>query len=330
MEAVTVRRKGEMVKGRASSICPLASLVCLVAAMVSTACGAESGTAAGGRAVLALDDARAYMVELVNRDRAAIGLKPVALDPVATAAAQKHAEEMAAYAYMAHWNLEGKLPDQRYTEAGGTGAVSENAYLSYRHDRDEGHIPLEAAPAAIFSRQELEEIEAAYFNEQPPYDTHRRNIADPRHTHVGIGLARAQTPGSSRSLANAQEFVNRYTEMDPLPADAHVGDKITVSGRLAAGATFFAIELCRLESPHAMTRDELRKTGHYPVPKGFQVYRDDTQDSPVPVRVTGDGHFSVIVTLSDENRPGVYYVVVKVLTADGRSFAASRRTIVVK
>src|SRR5262249_28142425 len=84
---------------------------------------------------LTLEEARQFMLVLINRDREAKGLKPVKLDPVASEAGRKHAEEMAVYQFMAHHNQEGKLPDQRYTEAGGIHYVRENVYLKQRYGR---------------------------------------------------------------------------------------------------------------------------------------------------------------------------------------------------
>src|SRR5579862_2522960 len=69
--------------------------------------------------LLTKEQARTYLLELINRDRATKGLDAVLLDPISQTAAQHHAEEMAVHGYMAHWDLAGKLPDQRYTEAGG-------------------------------------------------------------------------------------------------------------------------------------------------------------------------------------------------------------------
>src|SRR5262245_30914938 len=91
---------------------------CALALVITLATGAL----AGGRQEeprLSLEEARRFMLVLINRDRAAKGRPPVKLDPVASAAGQKHAEEMAVFHYMAHRNQEGKLPDHRYTESGG-------------------------------------------------------------------------------------------------------------------------------------------------------------------------------------------------------------------
>src|SRR5689334_15351400 len=101
----------------------------LIALLFLTA-ASSGGAIQDGR--LTLDEARQYMLELVNRDRAALGLKPVRLDPLAAAAGQKHADEMAVNRYMAHWDLAGKLPDQRYTELGGIHHVQENVFLEMR------------------------------------------------------------------------------------------------------------------------------------------------------------------------------------------------------
>src|SRR5436853_6589737 len=59
--------------------------------------------------LLTLVEARAYMLDLINHDRATKGLSPVVLDPVATEAAQRHAEEMVRYRFLAHYNRAGKL-----------------------------------------------------------------------------------------------------------------------------------------------------------------------------------------------------------------------------
>src|SRR5436309_1381667 len=77
-----------------------------MAACALIMCAVVRATAQRDDDALTLDQARQYMLELINRDRAAKRLVPVMLDPVATSAGQKHAEEMAAYKYLAHWNLE--------------------------------------------------------------------------------------------------------------------------------------------------------------------------------------------------------------------------------
>src|SRR6478736_6428550 len=63
-----------------------------------------------------VEQARPYALELVNRDRAQHGLKPVVMDDAANRAGQRHAEEMAKVGYTAHWGSDGSVPEQRYSE----------------------------------------------------------------------------------------------------------------------------------------------------------------------------------------------------------------------
>src|SRR2546421_282216 len=71
---------------------------------------------------------RGYMLALTDADRRSMGLAPVMLDEgPAQLAAQQHAEEMAANGYLGHWGLDGSVPEQRMTRAGGEDLVLENA-----------------------------------------------------------------------------------------------------------------------------------------------------------------------------------------------------------
>ncbi len=278
---------------------------------------------------LTLTEARSFLVELINRDRAALGLKPVILDSIATTAGQKHAEEMATQRFLSHRNREGKLPDQRYSEAGGSDAVQENVFLDYRWIVHEPEDALELEGALQFTRHEIEDLEAAYFNQRPPYNSHRTNIVDPAHTHVGIGLAKARRENAT-AFANAMEFVNRWIEISPIPREARVGDVVTVSGKLPRDCTLRSITVAREDAPQVMSVEELKKTRQYKVPPAIVTYRRESFDSPRPIAVSTDGSFKVEVTLSDERRPGVYYISVIISDPDDRAVVASRRTIVAR
>lgn len=289
--------------------------------------GGRYETAPNKEERLSLAEARLYMVDVINRDRAVRGLKPVVLDTIATDAGQRHAEEMARARYLAHWNREGKLPDQRYTEAGGAGCVAENIYLYDQSVKGaDAANELNLEPNPTFTRQEIEEIEAAYFNQYPGHDGHRRNVLNPHHTRVGIGLAR--TGGeSARCLANAQEFVTDGVEVDRIPDHARPGDTIVISGRIRAGS-IHSVEIGRLPLPAEMNRLQLLATRAYSSPSAFRTLFADDPDSHF--KVTPDGRFECPIVLSDEKKPGVYYVRVLTTRDEGRAFAASQRTIIVK
>src|SRR5262245_32763408 len=68
---------------------------------------------------LGLEEAREYVLSLVNHDRAQAGLKPVERNETAERAAQVHVDDMASVGYTAHWGSDGSVPEERYTLVGG-------------------------------------------------------------------------------------------------------------------------------------------------------------------------------------------------------------------
>ncbi len=279
---------------------------------------------------LTLAEARKYLLGLINEDRAALHLRPVELDPLASEVGQAQAEEMATHHFLAHKDLQGRLPDERYTEHGGRDHVKENVYLysTYVGERPAGSYTLEADQR--FTRRELADLEAAYFNQHPPNDGHRKNIADWPHTHVGIGLAHAHLGVFSGTLANAEEFVDRYLDVDAMPSHVRMGERVAVTGRIPDGLAFRAIEVGREPLPHAASPAELNSTAHYPVPAPFARYLEQGLGTSPEVELRPDGRFRVELPLSQDGQPGVYYVIVKVADRDGRAIVASQRTVVVE
>ncbi|MBA3583136.1 MAG: hypothetical protein H0W36_01155 [Gemmatimonadetes bacterium] len=64
--------------------------------------------------------ARLDLLEAINADRAAAARPPVALDSLATLAAQTHARAMADGGFFSHYGQAGEAPYERLAEAGGT------------------------------------------------------------------------------------------------------------------------------------------------------------------------------------------------------------------
>src|SRR5208283_3228163 len=110
---------------------------------------------------LSRDQARQYMLDLINRDRKSVGSPPVVLDEVANTAGQLHSDEMAEFGSLAHWTMDGRKPDQRYTECGGKDNVAENV--------DGTNTPnppkLTLCKNQGFSKKDLEEVDGQFFNE---------------------------------------------------------------------------------------------------------------------------------------------------------------------
>jgi len=267
-----------------------------------------------------LEEARAYVLALVNRDRADAGLEPVERDEVAERSGQRHAEDMSQRGFTAHWGSDGSVPEQRYSEAGGDQMVQENAACFF--DGTERELD----PDPLFSPDELEKIELAFIGEVPPNDGHKRNILKPDHTHVGIGLAK---PKGIPQLCMAQEFVDRYGDYDPLPKEARVGEVITVAGEVHEPLSFGGVGIVRLDLPKPIAPAQLNETSTYPIPQPDVVYFPKGFETPKEVEF--DGHRFRIELPLDKGK-GLYEISVWAKFPDSGDslLSSSIRTILVK
>ncbi len=277
-------------------------------------------------ATLTMEQAKKYMVELINRDRASIGLGPVALDPgAASRAGQRHADDMAAHGYTGHFGTDGSVPEQRYTEAGGVDMVLENASCFV----DERGRALDAAPR--IDAKAVEEVERLFFGEKPPNDGHRRNILTPRHDKVGIGMAQPRATATEvPSPCVAQEFVDACGTYSPAPRQMRLGAALHVEGAISAPATFAGVGLARLDAPSPIDVAELNRRHSYAIPAPYQSYWPAGYETPIVVQTAGS-RFAVDVPVSDGGKRGMYELSIwaKVPTAP-ELVMVSLRTILVR
>lgn len=297
----------------------------------------EQTLSSAQREMLDTAAARKYMVGLINKDRASVGAPPVELDETATKAGQSHTDEMAINGYLSHWSMDGKKPDQRYTDAGGRDADAENVYASSEGDAAESgpirQIPLHASQ--VFKKYQLDEMESRFFNEKPPYDGHRKNIINPTHTAVGVGLSFASSFGMGSRFACTQEFVDHYGDYSEMPSTLDLGGKFTLTGKLRKGVHLHAIELRVEDVPKPLTVAELNKTRSYGgAEKVAKTLLTDPQQTDDPVKITdsdGQEQFSANIVSDDSWQPGEYYVCLWA-AVDGQpeDVMISRRTFELK
>lgn len=301
-------------------------------------------------AVLSLADARVYMLNLINRDRRLSGLNPVAIDPIATLAGQKHTDEMVQAGFISHWNQLGKKPDQRYTEAGGIHCDTENVALrtfrggapstasDTKRTSFDGGGTYKLHGIQAFRMSDLERMQKAFMDEKAPKDGHRRCILDPAHNYVGIGLSLSSNGQENYRVAMAQEFTNIHGQYDPVQQMCTTGQAITISGRLNPGLEVYEIFFDWDPLPEPMNFAELDKTTSYVAGKK-RMYRywppSVSQEGPTPLQVsqTPDGRQQFRCAILPKGwKPGIYYacIMVKPQGADYiQSFLASRRSIIV-
>jgi uncharacterized protein YkwD len=246
-----------------------------------------SATAAADSGAPDLSALARRMLELVNADRAANGLQPVAWDETAALAGQLHSEEMAEFGYMSHWNMDGYGPEVRYSRAGGLDIAQENVYrLVYQWEDGRG------APIDDWEKV-LRDAQAALMNSPG----HRRNILAPEHTHLGVGIAYNAATGN---VALSQEFVNRYVTIEPLPKRAQPGDRLVVRGGLLPGSADPLVNIAYQPFPEPLTLEQLNKTS---------TYQSAAEHIDVPpARAEADGRFVSEFTLPKDAPPGLYHV----------------------
>jgi len=269
----------------------------------------------------ASDEATSYMLSLINRDRKAAGLTPVELDAVASVGALRHARDMAHRGFTAHWGSDGSVPEQRYTEAGGSDMVQENVACLF------DGVPRELDPSPHFDPALLEQLQKMFMDEVPPNDGHRRNILKPGHERVGIDLAQ---PAAVNQPCLGQEFVDDWGDYAELPKQAPRNVSLHVAGEIRAPLAFGGVGIGRIDLASPKIAQELNSTSVYRIPQPETLYFPPGFKTPKPVKVNGKA-FAIDVGLGPRPGPGRYEVSIWGKEA-GKSelFMVSLRTIVVK
>lgn len=280
---------------------------------------------------LTLDEARMYVLKLINADRKANGQRPVVLDSIATTAGQQHSDDMAINGYLSHWDLSGTKPDQRYTLAGGRATVAENGYILGYGDSPQRQA---LTQPQMFYPEELENAQRAFMDEVPPNDGHRKNILDPNHTAVGIGISIAGDE-HDRRLALTQEFVDNYGTFSLLPQRIKPGQSFTVAGKLDPGMNIYSIDLRWEPLPKPMTLQQLKETYSYSAPEErvATFWPAHSRRPGISVSQTVDGVAFTHEVYADPNfwKPGLYYVFVWATRhGEQRPFVVSKRTIEIR
>ncbi len=191
---------------------------------------------------ITLDEARAYMLELVNGARAAEGIQKLGKDALAETVAQKHADDMAIYAYLSHWNTQGATPIMRYTLEGGTHGVTEN-------------VTLFSGNARIYLTRKVVEFMHGQFMHS---EGHRENLMSPEHTGLGVGIGFAVFADGTSVFTCDQTFIAEYASLSEMPKSVQLGTPLKVSGTIDASRAKFAfVGLGWSPFPQPLTREVL-------------------------------------------------------------------------
>lgn len=208
--------------------------------------------------LISLQEAREFMLLLINKERKKNNCCALTLNPVATKAAQDHSDEMAILCFASHWNTAGKDAWQRYTEVGGSHKLSENFFVLILNKRSaKNNESFKLDKNQTFSKEYLEQMHKIFMNERPPNDGHRVNILKLQHNQIGIGLSYSIHPSGESRICMAQEFIDNYGEYGKLPNRIQRGVPLKISGTFKKDILFDSIVVYRRKLPSPLNNEQL-------------------------------------------------------------------------
>ncbi len=210
----------------------------------STSSGANSSATATAISQRHINE-KQYMLQLINEERVKAGVGTVTLGD--NIAAQLHAKNARENCFMSHWGLDGLKPYMRYSLAGGFQSNGENGSgLSYCVTTADGY----ASNQSI--QEEIRETMAGWMNSAG----HRRNLLDPHHRKVNIGLA-----WDRYNTSMVQQFEGDYIAYTRLPTIAN--GVLSFSGSTKNGAQLsdnLGQSILYDPPPHGLTRGQVART----------------------------------------------------------------------
>ena len=197
-------------------------------------------------------------------------------------AAQLHAELSLAACTSSHWGLDGLTPGMRYTLAGGFQTYTENiSGLNYCLGPGDGFGTVPAL------HQRIDQDFSGWMDSE----AHRKNILDPLHRSVSVGIAW----GRYNSTA-VQIFEGNYAEFDQLPS---IEDGVlSFAGRTRNGAEMddirdLTVSVKYIPPPYPLNRAQLSLSYcfgpsipvaalRYPLPENQEWPTDSLTGFPKP------------------------------------------------
>lgn len=311
---------------------------------------------------LSVAEAEKFGVEVVNEIRAQQGLNELSWDEVGFRVASEQIKDLIKRESVSHQNSKGENPDLRYSFAGGTDTLVENAIL------------FPAAENLKPTRQLVVKIIESLLTRQDDRDSLLFAPAS------GFAMSFEWT-ADRHKLICCTEIITKHGQMEPVPLEASVGDKIEIKGNVGAPYRFHKITLAWEGLPSA-PYDEAESTEALPYfpPLDYEAHAIKSNKdfekgvrilqiagitaaiaggmfippvalaapliaasvgtstpkpvSEIPVRggVKTDGNnFSHKVTLSNQGKEGIYYLTVWANSGAGDEIVpVSRRAIIAR
>ena len=191
-----------------------------------------------------------YMLELINAERKKAGVGAVTLGD--NIAAQLHAEASLDNCFSSHWGMDGLKPYMRYSLVGGYQFNGENGSgLNYCIKASDGYR----------ANSPIEQEIRGTMDDWMSSSGHRRNLLDPHHKKVSIGIA-----WDRYNTVMYQHFEGEYVEYERLPSIS--SDILALSGTAKNGVRFsqekdLDVQIYYDATPHKLTRGQVARTYCY-------------------------------------------------------------------
>ena len=161
-----------------------------------------------------LEELREYALQLINGDRTANGIAPLALGD--NPAAQLHAEEMVEHDYFSTWWLDGRSTYMVYSATGGANYVRESIAWNGWREEDWQRLNCDSPPGRCKVSTPKEVIQDIHTRRMSAADNsssgHRENILDESHRLVNFGVAY-----NEKWVVFVQHFEGGDVEADSVP-----------------------------------------------------------------------------------------------------------------
>jgi uncharacterized protein YkwD len=189
----------------------------------------------------------AYVLDLVNHDRANYGLGAVTLS--GNKVGQQHADSMLRYGYFSHNDTQGFKPYMRYSLLGGRGAVEENIAYIY------AGFPNYTSTASVEGALKSLEYSMMYKDSECCNNGHRYNILSALHNQVSVGVAY-----SSTTVYFVEDFENYYIDLNFSVSSSYY---VTMTGApLEAGLSADVVYITYDSTPSPETSAQLNSGPH--------------------------------------------------------------------
>jgi uncharacterized protein YkwD len=194
---------------------------------------------------LSLAEAEKFGLDVINEIRAQQGVSELAWDDIAAKVASEQVSDLVKRETVSHVNAKGHNPDVRYTFAGGTDALVENT------------IMLPAAENLKPTRELVVKVIESLLTRQDD----RESLL---FGHANAFAMSLEWTANRQKLICCTEVVSKHGQMEAIPMEAAVGDKIEIKGNVAAPYNFHKISIAWEGLNSAPPADDAESTDALP------------------------------------------------------------------